>query len=81
MSQSTAPEESGGAIAVVASDGVQDLKTQSRPKGAYQSSWGGTWFSQIMHNGKRIYLGSFDTEEEAAEAYQSAHHRLKGGTV
>jgi hypothetical protein len=43
----------------------------SRRKGAYRTAWG-TWYSMIQIAGERIYLGSFDTQEEAAAAYASA---------
>lgn len=35
------------------------------------------WQSQIRHNSKVYYLGRFDTEEEAFEAYQSKKKELK----
>ena len=30
------------------------------------------WYSQIKLNGKQIYLGRYDTEQEASQAYQDA---------
>ena len=30
------------------------------------------WYSQIKLNGKQIYLGRFNTEQEASQAYQNA---------
>ncbi|ECC3110676.1 hypothetical protein KU45_24980, partial [Salmonella enterica subsp. enterica] len=32
----------------------------------------GRWMSTITTNGKSTYLGDFDTEEEASDAYQAA---------
>lgn len=51
------------------------MDDESRLKGAYRTAWG-TWYSMVQIAGVRIYLGSFDTQEEAAEAYSSA----KGGS-
>lgn len=37
------------------------------------------WYSAIRDNtGKKVFLGSFDTEEEASGAYQMAALRLRG---
>ena len=46
------------------------------PRGVYRSSWGNTFYSMIQHNKKRHYLGSFDSEEDALEAYRAAARRL-----
>ena len=44
---------------------------QSGLKGAYPHGQNpGRWTGQIKHNGKTLYLGSFDTPEEAHAAYR-----------
>lgn len=43
----------------------------SRYRGVYPTP-GGRWFSQIKVEGKNRRLGTFDTEEEAAHAYDLA---------
>ena len=47
-------------------------------KGAYKSSTGAGWFSHIYVGGKKIYLGSFSTAEEAHMAYVEAAERHHG---
>lgn len=38
----------------------------------------GKWRAQIMHRGKKFYLGSFCNETDAAKAYDKAAERLFG---
>lgn len=49
-----------------------------RLKGAYFHKEQGKWASQIKHKGKIIYLGFFNTEIEAHEAFVFASKRLNG---
>jgi hypothetical protein len=49
-------------------------------KGVYQNDYG-RWQARISIGGKRISLGYFDTQEEAAEAYAAAASRLHGPFV
>jgi hypothetical protein len=52
------------------------LKSRSGLVGAYRSSRGNTWYSTIMANNKKNYLGTFKTAEEAAQAYAKAKKEL-----
>jgi len=60
--------------------GSQNLANQrpqvgcsSKYKGVNWYKWTEKWMSRIMVNGRRIHLGYFDNEVEAAHAYNQAH--------
>lgn len=60
-------------------DAVPDIGMKghvSKLKGVYRTSWGNRFFAQIRRNGKLHYLGTFDDEEKAAAAYESASRLL-----
>jgi HNH endonuclease len=50
--------------------------SRSGLKGAYQR--GHRWTAAVQHNGRRIYIGIFDTPEAAHTAYCGAAKRLHG---
>lgn len=50
----------------------------SRFKGVHKHSVNNSWIAQITVNRKCIHIGSFRTQEEAAEAYSEFSARLHG---
>lgn len=49
---------------------------KSRWRGVHWHAHAKKWQARISVNGKQRHLGLFDTEEDAAEAYQSAQRRF-----
>jgi hypothetical protein len=46
-------------------------RSSSRFKGVMWDKRRGTWHAMIGHNGRKIFIGYFDDEEEAAKAYDA----------
>lgn len=47
-------------------------------RGVYRTSWGNRYFASIYHAGRSTHLGTFNTAEEAAAAYDKAARSLHG---
>lgn len=54
------------------------LGSTSKYKGVHWFSRDSNWQAQIMNKGKRYHLGYFDTEIEAAKAYDTKAKELHG---
>lgn len=73
-----------GNLLVVGPAGVQhkrgrlETKTSSRYKGVFRNKGRRKWFAKIKVAGRAKYLGSFESEEAAARAYDEAAKRLFG---
>ncbi len=52
--------------------------SSSRFKGVMWDKRRGTWHVMIGHNGRKIFIGYFDDEEEAARAYDVKAKELYG---
>ena len=50
----------------------QNAHNRRSAKGYFWHNWAGSWRAQIMINGKTIYLGHFEKEEDARAAYLKA---------
>jgi hypothetical protein len=56
----------------------KNIKCSSKYKGVCFHKWAGKWMSAVKVNGKRIHLGYFDNERDAAKAYDEAAKEYHG---
>ena len=60
-----------------ATNRIKKTGTTSKYRGV--SYWRGTWRAQVIHRGRIYYLGTFNSEIEAAKAYDDLAIVLHGG--
>lgn len=61
--------------------GKRSSRSSSKYKGVSLNKKGGTWRASIRPHGRSIFIGDFQTEKEAARAYNEAAAKYFGPTA
>ncbi|GER35951.1 AP2/B3 transcription factor family protein [Striga asiatica] len=73
---------SGGSVVIDAENGAEADSGRKLPSSRFKGvvpQPNGRWGAQIYEKHQRVWLGTFNTEEDAAHAYDTAALRFRGG--